>query len=325
MSGSYDGNSEVSTITSKIALVTGAAGFIGSHICDRLIADGYSVVGIDDLSSGKLSNLPTSFDLRELDLRNPAVRDVVAELRPDVVLHLAAQMSVAVSAREPLLDADINVVGTLNLLEGIRALEDKTVKFVHFSSGGTVYGEPTDLPASEQTPVQPLSPYAASKLAIETYLPIYERLCGLEHSVIRLGNVYGPRQDPHGEAGVVAIFAKAMLGKKPLKIFGPGTDERDYVYVEDVVDAVVKIAESSQPGPFNIATGIGTNPNRIFEMITDLTGHTDEPVHVAPRAGDIEKIYLDVSKARSELGWEPKVSFEDGLKTTVEWFSQQPD
>jgi UDP-glucose 4-epimerase len=313
------------TITSNIALVTGAAGFIGSHLCDRLIAEGYEVTGIDDLSSGRLQNLPGGFDLRQMDLRDPSVRDLVAEVRPDVVLHLAAQMSVAVSAREPLLDADINVVGTLNLLEGIRALESKTVKFVHFSSGGTVYGEPTELPADELTPVRPLSPYAASKLAVETYLPIYERLCGLDHSVIRLGNVYGPRQDPHGEAGVVAIFAKAMLGKNPLKIFGTGTDERDYVYVADVVDAVMKVADSTLPGPFNIATGIGTNPNRIFEMIAELCDYEEEAVHVAPRAGDIEKIYLDVSKAKAELDWSPKISFEDGLKTTVEWFRQQAD
>ena len=312
-------------MTGKTALVTGAAGFIGSHLCDRLSADGFTVTGIDDLSSGKLDNLPAGFDLREMDLRDPEVREVVADIRPNVVLHLAAQMSVAVSAREPLLDADINVVGTLNLLEGIRALEDKTVKFIHFSSGGTVYGEPTELPADESTAVRPLSPYAASKLAVETYLPIYERLCGLDHSVIRLGNVYGPRQDPHGEAGVVAIFAQAMLGNKPLKIFGTGTDERDYVYVDDVVEAVVKIADSSLPGPFNIATGIGTNPNRIFEMIADLCDYEDGAVHVAPRAGDIEKIYLDVSKAKAELGWSPKVSFEDGLKTTVEWFQQQVD
>lgn len=261
-----------------------------------------------------------------MDLRNSAVRDVIAEIRPDVVLHLAAQMSVTVSVREPLLDADINVVGTLNLLEGIRALERKTVKFVHFSSGGTVYGEPTDLPADELTPVRPLSPYAASKLAVETYLPIYKQLCGLDHSVIRLGNVYGPRQDPHGEAGVVAIFAMAMLGKKPLEIFGTGTDERDYVYVDDVVEAVVKVSErSSLHAPFNIGTGIGTNPNRIFEMLAELCDYEEEAVHVAPRDGDIEKIYLDVSKAKSELNWSPQVSFEDGLKTTVEWFRQQAD
>jgi UDP-glucose 4-epimerase len=316
---------EVRAIRSEIALVTGAAGFIGSHLVDRLLVDGYSVVGLDNLYSGRRKNLPAEFDFRVMDLRDSTVRDVVAEIQPDVVLHLAAQMSVSVSAREPLLDADINVVGTLNLLEGIRALEDKTVKFVHFSSGGSVYGEPTDLPADELTPVRPLSPYAASKLAVETYLPIYERLCGLDHSVVRLANVYGPRQDPHGEAGVVAIFAKAMLEKKPLKIFGTGTDERDYVYVDDVVEAVMMVAERSIPGPFNIGTGKGTNPNRIFELMAEICDYEQQAVYVAPRVGDIEKIYLDVSKAKAELGWSPAVSFEDGLKTTVEWFRQQAD
>lgn len=290
---------------------------------DRLIADGYVVTGIDDLSSGKQVNLPSDFDLRRLDMRDSVVRDVVAEIRPDVVFHLAAQMSVAVSAREPILDADINVIGTLNLLEGIRAIEHKVVRFVHFSSGGTVYGEPTDLPADELTAVRPLSPYAASKLAVETYLPIYGRLCSLDHVVIRLGNVYGPRQDPHGEAGVVAIFAQAMLGNKPLKIFGTGTDERDYVYVDDVVEAVMNVSESSSAGPFNIATGIGTNPNRIFEMIANLCDYKEEAVHVAPRAGDIEKIYLDISKAKAEVDWAPKISLKNGLKTTVEWFRKQ--
>jgi UDP-glucose 4-epimerase len=260
-----------------------------------------------------------------MDIRDPDVRDVVAEVRPDVVLHLAAQISVAISARDPLLDAEINVIGALNLLEGIRTVEGKTTQLIHFSSGGTVYGEPTVLPASEDTPLKPLSPYAASKLAVETYLPIYERLCGLEHSVIRLGNVYGPRQDPHGEAGVVAIFTKAMLGNQPSKIFGSGTDERDYVYIDDVVEAVMKIVESSLSGPFNIATGVGTNPNRIFELIAELCDYDEEAVYVAPRDGDIEKIYLDVSKAKAELGWSPAVSFEDGLKTTVGWFRQQAD
>ena len=313
------------TIRSKTALVTGAAGFIGSHLVDRLIADGFDVSGIDDLSSGKLENLPSGFDLHVTDIRGLQVQEIIAKIKPDLVFHLAAQISVAASAREPQFDADVNVGGSLNLLEGIRSLNDSSVKLVYVTSGGSVYGEPTDLPADELTAVRPLSPYAASKLAVETYLPIYERLCGLDHAVIRLGNVYGPRQDPHGEAGVVAIFAQAMLGKEPLKIFGAGTDERDYVYVDDVVEAVVNVSEGSLAGPFNIATGIGTNSNRIFEMIADLCDYEEEAVHVAPRDGDIEKIYLDISKAKSELNWSPQISFEDGLKTTVEWFRQQAD
>jgi UDP-glucose 4-epimerase len=305
--------------------MTGAAGFIGSHLVDRLLADGYTVTGIDDLSSGKLTNLPDGFDLRQLDIRDAEVREVVAEIKPDIVFHLAAQMSVAVSAREPMLDADVNILGTLNLLEGIRAVSDKTTKFVHFSSGGMVYGEPKELPASEDTPVRPLSPYGASKLAVETYLPIYERLCGLKHAVVRLGNVYGPRQDPHGEAGVVAIFAMAMLAGKPFKIFGEGNDQRDYVYVGDVVDALMKITDSSQAGTFNIATGIGTSPNQIFELIAELCDHREAAVHGPPRPGDVDRIFLDVAKAEKELGWTPQVSFADGLKITVDWFKQQAD
>jgi len=305
--------------------VTGAAGFIGSHLIDRLLADGFKVTGIDDLSSGKLENLPAGFDLRDMDIRDPELREVVAEVRPDVVFHLAAQMSVAVSAREPMLDADVNIGGSLNLLEGIRSLNDKTVKFVHFSSGGMVYGEPKDLPASEATPVHPLSPYGASKLAVETYLPIYERLCDLKPTVVRLGNVYGPRQDPHGEAGVVAIFTMAMLAGRPFVIFGDGNDKRDYVFVGDVIDALMKVADSSRPGPFNIATAIGTSPNQLFLTIADLCEHTDAPVYAPPRPGDVDRIFLDVSKAENELGWSPQVSLEDGLRTTVEWFRQRVD
>jgi len=310
-------------ITSKIALVTGAAGFIGSHLVDRLIDDGYAVTGIDDLSSGKLQNLPAGFDLRKLDIRDSEVQSIVSKLRPDTVFHLAAQMSVAVSAREPMLDAEINVGGTLNLLEGIRAVSDKTVKIIHFSSGGSVYGEPQNLPAGEDTPTRPLSPYGASKLAAESYLPIYERLCGLEHSVVRLGNVYGPRQDPHGEAGVVAIFTQAMLGGKPFKIFGEGNDLRDYVYVGDVVEALMKLTENLRPGPFNIATGIGTSPNQIFELVAKLCDHNQEPIYGPSRLGDVDRIYLDISKAKAELGWVPQMSFADGLKLTVDWFKQQ--
>lgn len=309
----------------KTALVTGAAGFIGSHLVDRLITDGYTVAGIDDLSSGKLQNLPGEFDLRQLDIRDPEVRNIVSEVRPDIVFHLAAQMSVSVSAREPVMDADVNVGGSLNLFEGIRGVGDKAIKVVYVTSGGTAYGEAAVLPADESTPVRPLSPYGASKLAVETYLPIYERLCGLEYSIIRLANVYGPRQDPHGEAGVVAIFARAMFSGKSLTIFGDGNDERDYVYVGDVVDAIVKAAENSRPGPFNVGSGRGTSTNRIFEVVAQHCGYTDDAVHGPPRAGDVNRIFLDASRAEKELDWTPKISLEDGLKTTVDWFRLQVD
>lgn len=310
-------------IESKIALVTGAAGFIGSHLVDHLIADGYSVTGIDDLSSGTLDNLPSGFDLRKMDIRDSEVQSVVAELRPDIVFHLAAQISVSISAREPKLDADVNIGGALNLLEGIRTVDGKTAKIVYITSGGTAYGDPDVVPADESTPVRPLSPYGASKLAVETYLPIYEKLCGLNYSIIRLANVYGPRQDPHGEAGVVAIFAKAMLARKPLTIFGDGNDERDYIYVQDVVDAIARAAEGTLPGPFNVGTGIGTITNRIFEVVAENCGHSEAANHGPDRLGDVNRISLDPSKAKRELGWESQVSLEDGLKTTVDWFKQQ--
>ena len=312
-------------MASKTALVTGAAGFIASHLVDRLISDGYTVAGIDDLSTGKRANLPPDFDLRLLDIRDPEVRKIVSEVRPDFVFHLAAQISVSVSAREPVMDAEVNVLGALNLFEGIRAVEGKTTKVLYVTSGGTAYGEPSVLPADESTPVRPLSPYGASKLAIETYLPVYERLCGLDYSIIRLANIYGPRQDPHGEAGVVAIFARAMLSGKSLTIFGDGNDERDYVYVGDVVDAIVKAAENSRPGPFNVGTGEGTSTNRIFEVVAENCGHTDDAVHGPPRPGDVNRIYLDATRAGKELGWTPKITLEDGLKTTVDWFRQQLD
>ena len=314
---------EARDINSKIALVTGAAGFIGSHLVDRLFDDGFAVVGIDDLSSGKLSNLPEGFDLRQMDIRSCEVREVVAEIRPDIVFHLAAQISVAISAREPQLDADVNIGGALNLLEGIRALNDKKIKVVYITSGGTAYGDPEIVPADESTPIRPLSPYGVSKYAIEQYLPVYESLCGLQFSIVRLANIYGPRQDPHGEAGVVAIFAKAMLAGRSLTIFGDGNDERDYVFVGDVVDAIAKAGNAKSQGPFNVGTGVGTSTNRIFELVAKYCRHTEAAVHGPPRPGDINRIFLDSSKAERELGWSAQVGIEDGFKTTVEWFKQQ--
>lgn len=309
----------------KTALITGAAGFIGSHLVDRLVETGYRVVGIDDLSSGTKDNLPKNFDLRELDIRDPAVQLVVEETQPDVVFHLAAQISVLVSTREPGFDAEVNIGGALNLLEGLRLVKSDNVRLIYVTSGGTAYGEPEIIPADENTPVRPLSPYGASKLAVETYLPVYERAIGMSYSIIRLANIYGPRQDPHGEAGVVAIFSKAMLAGRSLVVFGDGNDERDYVYVGDVVEAIVRAADSTRPGPFNVGTGIGTSTNRIFEIIAENCEHDEPAVHGAPRPGDINRISLDSSKAKRELGWEPRISLEDGLKTTVDWFKQNRD
>ncbi len=307
----------------KTSLVTGAAGFVGSHLVDRLIAEGHNVIGIDDLSSGDLKNLPRGFDLHKMDIRDPKVKQVVLEINPDLIFHLAAQISVAVSAREPQFDAEVNIGGALNLLEAARSLSDKDVKLIYVTSGGTAYGDPELIPVSESVAVRPLSPYGASKLAVETYLPIYRKLCGLSYSIIRLANVYGPRQNPHGEAGVVAIFAKAMFEGRPLKIFGDGKDQRDYVFIGDAVDAIFKSSESKRSGPFNVGTGIGTSTNQIFAMLASQFGYTKLPVNAPPRAGDIRRISLDCKKAAEELGWISKMPLEEGLKVTLEWFGSE--
>ena len=288
---------------------------------ERLLAGGYKVTGVDDLSTGKRSNLPENFDLRLLDIRDPQIQDVVADVNPDVVFHLAAQISVSISTREPQLDADVNIGGSLNLLEAIRTLGSSSLRFVYVTSGGTAYGNPEVVPTSESTLLRPLSPYGASKLAVETYLPVYEKLCGISYSILRLANVYGPRQDPHGEAGVVAIFIDSMLKGSVPNVFGDGNDERDYVFVGDVSDAILLASENDCSGPFNIGTGVGTNTNEIFKLLAGYCGYTRRPVHAPPRPGDINRISLDISRARKQLNWNPKTPLEIGLKSTVRWFS----
>ena len=310
-------------ILPKMILVTGAAGFVGSHLVDRLLAEGHRVKGIDDLSSGKLDNLPCGFDLYKMDIRDSKVRQVVAEIKPDLIFHLAAQISVAASVRDPQFDADVNVGGSLNILEGARNIIGKRVKLIYVTSGGTVYGAPERVPVDESIPPLPLSPYGASKLAVETYLPIYEKLSGLSYTILRLSNVYGPRQDPHGEAGVVAIFTQAMLEGHSPNVFGDGNDERDYVFVGDVIEAIKIASESERSGPFNIGTGIGTSTNKIFEILARHCGFSNTPIHLPRRPGDIGRISLDIRRAHAQLGWLPKTLLEDGLRSTVEWFKSE--
>lgn len=303
------------------AVVTGGAGFIGSHVVDRLVDDGYRVTVIDDLSSGKRENLPSGVNVVIADVTSEKAADAIRNAAPELVVHTAAQISVSVSTREPLMDARINVLGTVNVLEAART--SGTKKFVFFSSGGMVYGQPKDLPVSESQPTAPENPYGTSKLAGEEYLAMYRRAFGLESTVLRLANVYGPRQDPHGEAGVVAIFAMAMLAGKPITIFGDGNDERDYVYVSDVVDAVMAAAAPGGPQHCNIGSGAGTNVNELYTRLSKLTGYALEPQYGPPRPGDIHAISLDATLARAELGWTPKVDLEAGLARTVEFFRQK--
>ena len=304
------------------SIVTGGAGFIGSHLVDRLIAAGHEVLAIDNLSSGRTANLNKAAQLEEMDISDARINPVVAGFALDLVFHAAAQISVSLSAREPVTDARTNIMGTLNVLDAIRNAPGNPAKFVFVSSGGAMYGEPEELPAPETLPAMPASPYGASKRAIEVYLPVYRHLFGVRHTTLRLANVYGPRQDPHGEAGVVAIFSRAMLAGRQVTIFGDGNDERDYVYVGDVADALMRAASNEGEGPYNVGTGLGTSVNTLFGMLAELSGYGLAANYGSPRTGDIGKISLDAAKIASETGWTPSTRLIDGLAQTVAWFRE---
>lgn len=308
-------------------LVTGAAGFIGSTLVDRLLADGHSVVGVDDLSSGRSENLGPAerrddFEFAKADIVDADLIGLLADIRPEVIFHLAAQISVRHSVDDPSFDAAVNVVGTVRLAEAARRAGVR--KIVHTSSGGSIYGTPSSYPTNEETPTDPTSPYAASKVAGEVYLNTFRNLYGLECSHIAPANVYGPRQDPHGEAGVVAIFAQALLAGRPTKIFGDGTDTRDYVFVDDVVDAFVRASGGAGGGQrFNIGTGVETSVRQLHTAIASAVGAPDEPEFHPPRLGDLQRSCLDVSRAESVLGWRPRVKLGDGVARTVDFFRKQ--
>ncbi len=308
-------------------LVTGAAGFIGSHLTDRLVADGHTVTGLDDLSTGKLANLAEArrskaFGFHRFDLTSADLPALVARDAPDVVCHLAAQMDVRKSVADPLLDTRSNVLGTVNLLEAcVRA---GVPRVVFASSGGTVYGEPPSLPVSERAALHPASPYGAAKVAGETYLAAYQRLYGLGGVSLRLANVYGPRQDPHGEAGVVTIFARALLAQRPTMIFGDGTSSRDYVHVADVVDAFLRCLGGKGDGRrLNIGTGLPTTIRSLHAQVAAAVGVADAPSFAPVRSGELQAICLDIGAARRALGWEPVTDLAEGIAQTVAWCRTQ--
>ncbi|MCW2725816.1 MAG: NAD-dependent epimerase/dehydratase [Frankiales bacterium] len=304
-------------------LVTGVAGFIGSHLTDRLLAEGHEVVGLDDLSAGALVNLTEArrakeFRFSRFDVADPALSDLVAHERPEVVCHLAAQMDVRKSVADPTYDARVNVLGTVNVLEASRRAGVRKVVFA--SSGGTIYGQPAKLPVGERAGLMPCSPYGAAKAAAETYLATYGRLYGLDWTSLALGNVYGPRQDPHGEAGVVAIFARALLAGRPTLVFGDGTAERDYVYVDDVVDAFVRaLGEAGRCRRLNVGTGVGTTVRGLHTLLAEAVGTPDTPEFRPARRGELQAITLENGGIRRALGWEPFTSLSDGLRSTVDW------
>lgn len=301
-------------------LVTGGAGFIGSHVVDSLIEDGHTIVVVDDLSTGKREHVNAQASFYHLDIRSPDLSQVFAQERPEVINHHAAQVDVRRSVVDPLFDADVNVVGSLNLLECARAHGVR--KMVYASTGGAAYGEPQYLPCDENHPLNPICPYGVSKLAVEHYLYLYGLGHGLEYTILRYPNVYGPRQDPFGEGGVVAIFARQMVDGQQVIINGSGEQERDFVYVADVVRAnMVAIAEGGRQ-VYNLGTGVGTSINELFTTMKGLTGYAREPVHGPPKPGETFRIYLDAEKARRELGWEPVVTLEEGLRETIGSFSR---
>ena len=297
------------------AVVTGGAGFIGSHVVDALIARGDEVHVLDSLSSGKRANVPGGAQLHEADIRQDTT-DVFAEAQPEVCFHLAAQIDVRVSVERPDLDADVNVIGTLRVLEAAR---EHGTKIVFSSTGGAIYGE-CDGPAAEDHPRAPLAPYGVSKLAAEEYIAAYNRLYGLGHVALRYGNVYGPRQDPHGEAGVVAIFMNALRDGKTPRIYGVGTQTRDYVYVGDVAAATVAAA-AHRGGVLNVGTGIETSVLDLYDSIQDVAGSERPAEHAEPRAGELQRSVLDPSRAERELGWRAQRSLADGLAATWAWIT----
>jgi UDP-glucose 4-epimerase len=298
-------------------LVTGGAGFIGSHVVEALASRGEDVVVLDDLSSGKRENLAEVVEFVEGDIRDPiVVGEVFDHSKPTTCFHLAAQIDVRVSVARPDHDAAINVLGTVNVLESARP---HGTKIVFSSTGGAIYGE-CDGPAPEDAPRLPIAPYGTAKLAAEEYLATYNRLYGTGHVSLRYGNVYGPRQDPHGEAGVVAIFCNALREGQTPKVFGDGRQTRDYVYVGDVARATLAASERDGSGVYNVGTGRETSVVELLELCQRIAGTSFEPEFAPARPGELQRAVVDPSRAVDELGWRPEHSLEDGLRETWEFF-----
>ncbi len=306
-------------------LVTGGAGFIGSHVAEGYLARGDEVWIVDDLSSGRRENIPDGATFHEMSIGDPALADLCHDVRFDLVNHHAAQIDVRISVADPARDARINIMGLLNLLEAAR--RSGTRRVVYVSSGGVVYGEPHERPTPEIYPKRPLSPYGVSKLAGEFYLNYYREVHGMDYVALRYSNVYGPRQDPHGEAGVVAIFCNRLLSGEEIHIFGDGEQTRDYVFVKDVVQANLRVSEMSLPETgtlddraFNVATGRGTSVNRLADLLEAASGRRTARSFRAARKGELRHSMLDTTRL-SARGWSPRYSLKDGLRETFEYIA----
>jgi UDP-glucose 4-epimerase len=304
-------------------LVTGGAGFIGSHLCDRLLAEGHRVIAVDDLSTGRIANLSEArgygneFTFFNMDVRADGLRSLFERHSPEVVMHVAAQAAVSRSMDDPVFDASVNTMGSLNVLECSRLTGVR--KVVYAASGGTLYGEPRKLPVKEtaRTGSRPESPYGISKKVVIDYLSYYERYHGLDWTALALANVFGPRQDPDGEAGVVAIFSSKMLVGEAPTIFGDGNQTRDYVFVDDVVHAFALASERGSGRLVNVGTAMETSVNGLYRMLSDITGFEGGPGHGPARLGDLRRSSLDITLAAEVLGWKPWTHLEDGLAETI--------
>lgn len=296
-------------------LVTGGAGFIGSHLVDRLIENGHTVSVVDNLSTGRIENLNSAAKFYNLDIRSNDLQSIFDIERPDFVSHHAAQIDVRRSVDDPLYDAEVNIQGTVNVMECCRRSEVKKIVFA--SSGGCVYGEPEYLPVDEKHPTKPVTPYGLAKSVAEHYLTLYGQLYGVKSVSLRYGNVYGPRQDINGEAGVVAIFIGQLLNGGLPRIFGDGDQTRDYVYVDDVVEANIAALANGAEGEINIGSGIATSVNDLYKMVAVASNNDCRPIYAAPRLGELYAINLDSSKAKRTLGWSAKTEISEGIARTI--------
>lgn len=302
-------------------LVTGGAGFIGSHVVDTMINAGHDVVVVDDLSSGRLANLNPNARFYQVDIRSPQMREIIAEEKPEVIDHHAAQIDVRRSMKNPQLDADLNIIAPIQLAN--LAVEYGVRKFIHISSGGAVYGEPVYVPCDEKHPVQPLCFYGASKYTFELYLYIYKETFGLDYTILRYPNVYGPRQDPNGEAGVVAIFTGQMLKNQPVTINGNGEQVRDFVFVEDCARANLLVLNSGGGKVYNLGCGQGISVNQLYTLLKSIVRYPHEAKYGPAKSGETFKIFLDANLAKEDLAWFPTVDLGAGLKKTVDYFRER--
>jgi UDP-glucose 4-epimerase len=302
-------------------LVTGGAGFIASHVAERFLALGHVVAIVDNLATGKRENLPQGASFYQVDIASPELESVFAEVQPEIVSHHAAHIDVRRSVTDPMYDASVNVLGTLNLLECSRRAGVR--KLVYAGTGGALFGEAEYLPADEAHPINPISPYGVSKHTVEHYLFAYGVTAGLDYTVLRYPNVYGPRQDPHGEAGVVAIFSLQFLRGEQPRIFGDGGKTRDYCFVSDIAEANVLALDKGSGGLFNLGWGREVSDLQIFEAVRDAVGVEMEPAFAPARPGEVEHVSLDAGRARQELGWQPRVTLEEGVKEAVRFYRKQ--